>query len=152
MKSILTCCLIFTAFRGGAQCNADKIPPVLSSAGIIQVALGGPRCLATVKPADLLLSYLDNCTPSPLLTLRLRKAGTGAGFPDALTGDQLVLSPGDLGKPFIAEVWARDSSQNSAFVYAGITVTNPSGCSFSVLPDDICAGTLDGHGWGNPER
>lgn len=146
LHKIITCCFCLgLAATLSAQCNPDKVPPVLNTVGNIQIALGGPRCVATVAPAGLLQSVSDNCTPEALLKLRVRRAGTGYGFPHGIAGDKLTLSVADLDKPVIAEVWARDSSGNTAVGYAGISVSNPDGCVFKLLPDTLCAATTLSH-------
>jgi hypothetical protein len=119
-----------------AQCNPDKTPPKLVPKANIQVALGGQKCVTTVKPEQFLTSITDNCAPLSKIKLAARKAGAGWGFP--MPSHPLVLSAADMGAPVIVEVWARDSSGNTTFVYSSVSITNPAGCVFQLLPDTIC--------------
>jgi hypothetical protein len=141
MKYLLIFCLALWASTALiAQCPNDKTPPLLVPETNLTVALGGPRCVAELQPASLLQSYSDNCAPTGLIELRVRSLGAGSGFPVAPNGAQLTLTPADLPGPALAEVWARDTSGNTAFTFVSIQLTNPSGCSFALLPDTLQAG------------
>lgn len=147
MKNLLFFGLLLLPLgRATAQCAPDKLPPVLAPKSNVQVALGGPKCLATVKPTDLLQSVADNCTPTSKVQLRLRRAGMGSGFPSFAQGTSLTLSTTDLVQPPVVELWARDTAGNTAFIYTSLTLTNPAGCSFQLLPDTIDAMTENGDG------
>ncbi len=140
MKNICTICLLLAAASWlSAQCNSDTQPPFLQPNNNTVVTLGGPKCTATVNAEQLLLAYSDNCTPATSLTLRLRRVGASTGFP-MLPSNVLTLTPADVATPVFVEIWARDAAGNTAFVYAGLTVQNPGGCTFAFLPDTIRGG------------
>lgn len=141
MKYLIVFCLALWATTAlVAQCPNDQTPPLLVPETNLTVALGGPRCVAELQPASLLQSYSDNCAPTGAIELRTRHLGAGSGFPVAPNGAQLTLTPADMPGPVLAEVWARDTSGNTAFTFVSIQLTNPSGCSFALLPDTLQAG------------
>jgi len=141
MKFLLAFCLaLWAATALVAQCPNDQTPPLLVPETNLTVALGGPRCIAELQPASLLLSYSDNCAPAGAIELRTRHLGAGSGFPVAPNGARLTLTPADLPGPVLAEVWARDTSGNAAFTFVSFQLTNPSGCTFALLPDTLQAG------------
>ncbi|MBL7774438.1 MAG: hypothetical protein JNK89_00460, partial [Saprospiraceae bacterium] len=141
MKNIcLILLLLSETARLNAQCSPDQIPPLLVPKINAAAPLGGPHCTAAVLPEQLLSSFSDNCTANPGISLRVRRAGAGAGLPLLPAGGQLLLTPDDFGAPVFAEVWARDAAGNTAFLYTRLTVQNPGGCAFALLPDTISAG------------
>lgn len=138
MNKILFTLLFFCLSDGlFAQCKPDKVPPLLVPKGHFEVALGGDKCVAYVNPAQFLSSVTDNCCPVWWLRLGVRRAGTGSGFPPA--GRPLQLTAADMGAPVVVEVWAADTSGNASRVYSSVSVTNPTGCVFQLLPDTLCA-------------
>lgn len=134
--------IVFTIIFSGicqilsAQCKPDKVPPLLVPKGNIQVALGGEKCVATVKPGQFLAALSDNCTPQAGIRLGIRRAGTGWGFPVA--GQPLRLTAADMGAPVVVELWAADGAGNKSQVYSSVSVANPAGCVFQLLPDTVC--------------
>jgi len=138
MKYLLFLCLALVASNSlMAQCQNDQTPPLLAPKTNLTVALGGPRCLADLQPAFLLQSYSDNCAPAGSIEVRVRRLGEGSGFPIAPNGASLTLTPADLPGPILAEVWARDTSGNTAYTFVSVQLTNPSGCTFALLPDTL---------------
>ena len=138
MKYLLLLCLALVVSSSlVAQCPNDQTPPLLVPKTNLTVALGGSRCFAEVQPAFLLESYSDNCAPAGSIEVRARRIGEGSGFPITPNGASLTLTPADLPGPVLAEVWARDTSGNTAFTFVSIQPTNPSGCTFALLPDTL---------------
>lgn len=138
MKYLFVLCLALVANTSlWAQCPNDLTPPLLVPKTNLTVALGGPRCIVELQPAFLLQSYSDNCAPAAKIELRVRKLGAGSGFPVAPNGARLTLTPADLPGPVVVEVWAKDTSRNTVFTFVSIQLTNPSGCSFALLPDTL---------------
>jgi len=145
MKYLFAICLSIWAINAlVAQCPNDQTPPLLMPKTNLTVALGGPRCIAELQPAFLLQSYSDNCAPAGAIELRVRSLGSGSGFPVPPNGSRLTLTPSDMSGPVLAEVWAKDTSGNTAFTFVSIQVTNPSGCSFALLPDTLRAEAGEG--------
>ncbi len=138
-NSLLTCLIILVASGLSAQCGNDQTPPVLVPANNPVATLGGPKCTAVIQPEQLLQSVSDNCSPTANLTLRLRRAGAGAGFPFLPSGAQLTFTPADGPGPHFIEVWARDTMGNAGFVFTSLTIENPGGCTFNLLPDTLRA-------------
>lgn len=137
MKNTLFTFIFLTAYHLlPAQCNPDKLPPLLVPKGNIQVSLGGPKCIAAVKPEQFLTTVSDNCSPLTYIKLGVRRVNTGWGFP--MPNRPLQLTAVDMTGPVIVEVWAKDSSGNTTSVYSSVTVTNPAGCVFNLFPDTMC--------------
>lgn len=137
MKNTLFTFIFLAAYQLlPAQCNPDKLPPLLIPKGNIQVSLGGSKCIATVKPDQFLTTVSDNCSALPKIKLGVRRVNTGWGFP--MPNRPLQLTAVDMTGPVIVEVWAKDSTGNTTSVYSSVTVTNPSGCVFNLLPDTVC--------------
>ncbi len=149
MKYLLVLCLALVASNPlMAQCQNDQTPPLLAPKTNLTVALGGPRCVAEVQPAFLLESYSDNCAPAGSIEVRARRLGEGSGFPITPNGASLTLTPADLPGPVLAEVWARDTSGNTAYTFVSVQLTNPAGCTFALLPDTLQAGVgLENFTW-----
>ncbi|MCB0535105.1 MAG: T9SS type A sorting domain-containing protein [Lewinellaceae bacterium] len=138
-NSLLTCLIVLVASGLSAQCGNDQTPPVLVPAFNPVFTLGGPKCTAVVQPEQLLQSVSDNCSPTSSLKLRLRRAGTGTGFPILPAGGQLTLTPADGPGPHFVEVWGQDTMGNAGFIFTSLTVGNPGGCTFNLLPDTLRA-------------
>ncbi len=149
MKYLLVLCLALVASNPlMAQCQNDQTPPLLAPKTNLTVALGGARCLAEVQPTFLLESYSDNCAPAGSIEVRARRLGEGSGFPITPNGASLTLTPADLPGPVLAEVWARDTSGNTAYTFVSVQLTNPAGCTFALLPDTLQAGVgLENFTW-----
>lgn len=138
-NSLLTCLIVLVASGLSAQCGNDQTPPVLVPVFNAVATLGGPKCTAGIQPEQLLQSVSDNCSPTASLTLRVRRAGTGTGFPVLPAGAQLTFTPADGPGPHFVEVWARDTMGNAGFIFTSLTVENPGGCAFNLLPDTLRA-------------
>ncbi|MEZ4940045.1 MAG: T9SS type A sorting domain-containing protein [Saprospiraceae bacterium] len=138
-NSLLICLIVLVASGLSAQCGNDQTPPVLVPAFNSVATLSGPKCTVVIKPEQLLQSVSDNCSPTAALTLRVRRAGTGSGFPLLPSGAQLTFTPTDGPGPHFVEVWARDTMGNAGFIFTSFTIENPGGCSFNLLPDTLRA-------------
>lgn len=75
--------------------------------------------MATLWASDFLLYASDNCTPSNLLDIGIRKSGSGTGF---TTANSVDLTCDDLGIVGI-EIWAQDAAGNADFCLTYVFVT-----------------------------
>ncbi|MEQ1744585.1 MAG: T9SS type A sorting domain-containing protein [Saprospiraceae bacterium] len=138
MKFIFPLCLgLLWAAALSAQCSPDVTPPLLVPKTNYSVALGGPNCTAVIRPAYLLESFSDNCSVNGDIQLGFRRLGTGYGFPFPPTSQEMALTPTDLPGPVLIEVWAKDKAGNTALSFVQVGLQNPTGCTFSLLPDAV---------------
>ncbi len=91
-----------------------------------------PTKMITIGVGDVLQETYDNCTPSPLLVVAIRKAGQGTGFPLLPNGQpqtSVTFTCAELGEREV-EVWSRDVAGNADFCVARVNVQDNMGnCS-----------------------
>ncbi|MBL7816487.1 MAG: HYR domain-containing protein [Saprospiraceae bacterium] len=83
----------------------DVPPTVACKTGFSPKLISSSNRLV-VNPLDVATSISDNCTPLSNLTLKIRRAGSGTGFPDS---SSLSFGCGDTGR-IAVEVWTKDLS------------------------------------------
>ncbi len=88
----------------------DCTPPNMTSiSGLAAILDSGDSCRLRLGISSYVFNYSDNCTPKNQIQLRMRRAGTGSGFP---TDTSVVFGRCDHGTNFI-ELWARDNAGNT---------------------------------------
>jgi hypothetical protein len=95
----------------------DTAPPVIQCNLSLGPVFTMPSTQITLWASDLMANVYDNCYPQAYLTLGLREAGTGTGFPLNLNGTPQVavqFDCMDLG-PHDMEVWCRDLAGNASY-------------------------------------
>ncbi len=78
-----------------------------------------PTGMVTLWASDFLLYMTDNCTPTDLLKLAIRKSGTGTGFPAFNTS--VTFDCNEIGKQYV-EIWAEDATGNAGYCETFINV------------------------------
>lgn len=108
----------FTASTASGQdCNNDIIPPSIvcnSPLSITLVAGGSP---VSVLATDLVNEVIDDCDPSPAITVNLLSESTG--LPSDSTSIT-ITTPGT----YEVELWVTDESGHTAFCITHIIATN----------------------------
>ena len=93
-----------------------------------------PTKMITINVSDVLQDTYDNCTPSNLLKVGIRRAGQGTGFPRLPNGQPqttVTFTCADLGEQNV-EVWSEDVAGNADFCVAKVNVQdNMNACSAS---------------------
>ncbi len=93
-----------------------------------------PTKMITINVSDVLQDTYDNCTPSNLLKVGIRRAGQGTGFPRLPNGQPqttVTFTCADLGEQNV-EVWSEDVAGNADFCVARVNVQDNMGnCSAS---------------------
>jgi hypothetical protein len=93
-----------------------------------------PTKMITISVGDVLQDTYDNCTPSNLLKVGIRRAGQGTGFPRLPNGQPqttVTFTCADLGEQNV-EVWSEDVAGNADFCVARVNVQDNMGnCSAS---------------------
>lgn len=108
------------------QVRDGMAPTVICQNNIIVNIL--PTKEITINADDFLQYHEDNCTPSSLLELGIRKMGSGSGFPLDGNGDAIDMVTFDcdeLGVQLV-ELWSRDKSGNAGFCQTGAVVQDNS--------------------------
>lgn len=84
----------------------DCTPPNLLCISGLTQSIDQPNCDATFHADQFILSLSDNCTPTNLLQIGMRRANSGTGFPDK---DTVTFQMCETGVKFL-EVWVRDTN------------------------------------------
>ncbi len=114
---LLLFALLFLVQNLDAQ--VDTVPPVLVCKNLTVVLLG-PLCYSTFYAVDYIDTVYDN---SQYYELGLRKTCTGSGFPQH---DLVFMDASEAGNVSV-EVWARDSSGNTASCQTSFTLFDHNG-------------------------
>ncbi len=86
--------------------TVNDIPPIVACKSQYAPKLNSAISRLVVTPLDVAASISDNCTPLSNLTLKIRRTGSGTGFPDSTS---LTFGCGDTGR-IAVEIWAKDQS------------------------------------------
>ena len=86
--------------------TVNDIAPILTCKSKFAPRLNSASSKLIITPLDVAALISDNCTPLSNLTVRIRKVGVGAGFPDSTS---LSFGCGDTGR-IAVEVWVKDQS------------------------------------------
>lgn len=122
----------------------DCQPPMLNCEENLSVEIA-PGGNATIQLADVVLSVSDNATPPNKMSLSMRKAGDGNGFPLNNVGNPVtgvIYNCEQLDSQRV-EVWAKDRDGNTTFCETALTITDGAGIC-TVFPV-LCARTF----WSN---
>jgi len=92
--------------------------------------------MITLTDLDFIKDYYDNCTPKSQIKIGIRKAGTGAGFPDS--SHTVTFGCSELG-PQNVEVWAEDAYGNADYCLTFVNVQDNMG---SCAPPNKMPGTV----------
>lgn len=101
-----------------------KAPTVVCKNGLSTNLL--PNGTAQLWATDFLQYANDNCSPSALIKLAIRKTGTGTGFPLDANGDPVTsisFDCSEIGNQSV-ELWALDLAGNADFCKTFIVVTD----------------------------
>lgn len=118
----ISCSYLFTV--------KDCTPPNLICINGLTQNIQLPECATSFTPAQFVLSFSDNCTPSDQIEFGIREAGTGTGFP---TTTSISFGICDAGLNLL-EIWARDGSGLSNLCQNYVLV-QPNGTSCECNPD-----------------
>ena len=80
--------------------------------------------MITLWASDFLNYAFDNCTPSDLIKIAIRKSGTGTGFPAGSTG--VTFDCSELGTQLV-EIWGQDQHGNADFCETYVIVQDNMG-------------------------
>ncbi|MEZ4943271.1 MAG: T9SS type A sorting domain-containing protein [Saprospiraceae bacterium] len=131
-----------------------KAPTVVCTNGLSVNIM--PTGMIQLWATDFLEYTEDNCTPSDLLKIGIRKSGTGTGFPtnpDGSPQTNVSFTCDELGTQFV-ELWSVDLAGNADYcetyviVQDNMGVCGPAGSNATVagsLKTDGDNGLLDGH-------
>ncbi len=86
--------------------TVNDIPPIVACKTQYAPRLISTTSRLVVTPVDVAASISDNCTPLSNLTLKIRRTGSGTGFPDS---SSLTFGCGDTGR-IAVEIWVKDLS------------------------------------------
>lgn len=92
--------------------------------------------MITLWDTDFIQYMYDNCTPTDLLKVGIRKSGTGAGFPD--DSHSVTFDCSELG-PQLVEVWAIDADGNADYCETYVIVQDNMG---SCPPSQVFNGNV----------
>lgn len=89
-----------------------------------------PNNMLMMTPANFLQSVSDNCTPSNMIKLGVRRSGTGTGFPFAangVDGNQIIqFTCDDIGTQLV-EIWGMDKAGNADYCETYVIVQDNAG-------------------------
>lgn len=110
-----------------------KTPTVVCQSGALSFNITSNNTV-TVNAADLLDYAEDNCTPDSLITISMRKCGTGTDFPLNAEGNPIssvTFNCDELGTQCV-EIWGRDKAGNVDYCEKLVSVVdNSDHCSSS---------------------
>ncbi len=86
--------------------TVNDIAPTIACKSQFAPKLNSTTSRLVVTPFDVAASISDNCTPLSNLTVKMRRTGSGTGFPDS---SSLTFGCGDTGR-IAVEIWAKDQS------------------------------------------
>ncbi len=101
----------------------DCAPPTLFCVNGLSVNIMQTGMI-TLWATDFLLKTFDNCTPQSQIKIRIRKKGTGSGFPQ--NSASVTFDCTELGTQ-IVEIWASDGYGNATYCETFIDVQDPFG-------------------------
>jgi HYR domain/Dockerin type I domain len=132
-----TTAVTFTAKDAGnntTSCSfrvtVNDIAPTVTCKTKYSVRLNSSATRLSVSPFDVAASLSDNCTPLSSANVKIRRAGSGTGFPDS---SALTFSCGDTGR-IAVEVWAKDQSNLVSSCTTTIYVNDSSNVCRQVIP------------------
>lgn len=102
----------------------------------------------TVYAATFLEETYDNCTPSNLLKIAIRKSGTGSGFPtnpDGSPQTSVHFTCAELGTQLV-EIWSMDLAGNADYCETYIIIQDNTGTCGQNLTVAGALNTENGHG------
>lgn len=131
MKACILLSMLTIVLTGARLDARSSDPPVIICKQELTIWLPSTN-LAVVNAVALVDTVYDDLTTSGNLSLAIRKAGTGSGFPLSETGepqDYVVYDCCEIGT-FNVEVWVRDEDGNTAFCPTSVLILDNAGnCS-----------------------
>ncbi|MBK9335773.1 MAG: hypothetical protein IPM98_03960 [Lewinellaceae bacterium] len=117
----------------------DMEPPTVTCVNGLAANLLPPG-MATLFAADFLAYAQDNVTPFDQLTIAIRKAGAGSGFPLDTYGNPQVsvcFDCSEIGAQAV-EIWVKDVCGNTGYCSATVTILDGSGVCNNDPGDGFC--------------
>ena len=111
--------------------TVNDIPPTVTCKPKFAPRINSASTRLSVSPFDVAATLSDNCTPLSTTNVKIRRAGSGTGFPDS---SALTFGCKDTGR-IAVEIWAKDQSGLTSSCTTTIYVNDSSNiCRQPIVP------------------